>query len=566
MVLSFRFRKYQLLDYSLPTPAPIYYTVNAITGDIVKVYGTLPQNSWVTGGVVYDDIEYSERLEDNTIKKELSGTITVSGDAFRLIKNWLDTVPYRRYDEIEVEVTDVQCKQIIGFFIVEKNDLKFCQDQCSIDISIRYHSRTLDCIRKTDVTSNWQGWFPQDGSIGTSGGGVPFTNSISTSGVTGVLNAEYGVATPYVRTLIKNVCDRCGLTINNEPFDDTPTSPTFGNGTIFTETTSPYYNAAVTTGAEWDINAVFPDPAPAIDRFQLSGNIYQGLEKLMSTLLQPHNGVWYTKGSTFYHHVKNGRSTSVIYDFTTNVDNNRLCDKICYAYTDLNNYRAAIFEYMDGGDQGGCGWQLSNLYNAAVDWNETLSFSNSEEDVLQPEMYNLYAPIFVNARIIMAQCSTASYAGAFYRNAADYGKHYLFIHDPATQNSFSPYAPLIPPPSVPTFNPLGISYDSATNTRPVSLFVVAQQSVFNYDYYFEPKFEKNLYWRFWHRESSLNRNRKGQEHTIKIRECCEDKNKLGIYEGQSSKLMDEIIIDGGEKGIIQSISIKGNCIEIKTLR
>jgi len=186
MVLSFRFRKYQLLDYSLPTPAPIYYTVNAITGDIVKVYGTLPQNSWVTGSVVYDDIEYSERLEDNTIKKELSGTITVSGDAFRLIKNWLDTVPYRRYDEIEVEVTDVQCKQIIGFFIVEKNDLKFCQDQCSIDISIRYHSRTLDCIRKTDVTSNWQGWFPQDGSIGTSGGGVPFTNSISTSGVTGL--------------------------------------------------------------------------------------------------------------------------------------------------------------------------------------------------------------------------------------------------------------------------------------------------------------------------------------------------------------------------------------------
>jgi hypothetical protein len=130
----------------------------------------------------------------------------------------------------------------------------------------------------------------------------------------------------------------------------------------------------------------------------------------------------------------------------------------------------------------------------------------------------------------------------------------------ALGRAFSPYAVGIDPVIEPLFNTAAVPYHIKNGTLPATV----PRLHFNYDYAFEPWYEKNLYWRFWHRESSLLSGKKGTIITQEIRNCCYDKDRLGLFKDALTAIGRRIISTNGQASIIRKVRFSGDCITIES--
>jgi hypothetical protein len=156
----------------------IYYDGLSPTS-LQGVVGTLPvQRQWPTYNNFIDatedcsdlfkmQLQWSEQKDNegssipgsNQVKKGVAGTITIEGESYRLIKKWLIDDISAPFNQVEVKIQDVGCGYYEGYLIKSK-DLSFCESGfCSFDLNIKQKDNALDCIKKTLINDNWQGWF-----------------------------------------------------------------------------------------------------------------------------------------------------------------------------------------------------------------------------------------------------------------------------------------------------------------------------------------------------------------------------------------------------------------------
>lgn len=93
------------------------------------------------------------------IKKGVGGTITIEGDTYQLFKQWLIMDVSGALNSIEIKIEDVSCGTYEGY-IVKSTDLQYCESGlCHFTVTLKQKDEALNCIRRTLISDNWQGWF-----------------------------------------------------------------------------------------------------------------------------------------------------------------------------------------------------------------------------------------------------------------------------------------------------------------------------------------------------------------------------------------------------------------------
>lgn len=99
-------------------------------------------------------------------KKAFSGAITFEGEAYRLIRQWLVDDVSASLNNVEVKLLHVGCGYYEGFKI-SPLDLQWCEgDICTFQITMKQVDEPLNCIKRTLIADNWQGWFQSEPANG----------------------------------------------------------------------------------------------------------------------------------------------------------------------------------------------------------------------------------------------------------------------------------------------------------------------------------------------------------------------------------------------------------------
>lgn len=150
--------------------------------NLVPITGTLPASrQWLNYGNFIDVTEYVSDISElqltwtiqrdeagtlsakNELKKSASGQLTFEGLAYDLIKSWLIDDVSAGLNSVEVMIEDISCGVYRGY-IIASNDLQFCEDGiCQYSVILKQQDEQLACIKRTLVSDNWQGWFPENG-------------------------------------------------------------------------------------------------------------------------------------------------------------------------------------------------------------------------------------------------------------------------------------------------------------------------------------------------------------------------------------------------------------------
>lgn len=94
-------------------------------------------------------------------KKSASGKITFEGETFRLIKQWLFDDVSASLNAVQVKIVHVGCGSYEDYYI-NADDITYCETNpqlCTFDVVLRQKDDVLNCIKKTIISDNWQGWF-----------------------------------------------------------------------------------------------------------------------------------------------------------------------------------------------------------------------------------------------------------------------------------------------------------------------------------------------------------------------------------------------------------------------
>lgn len=100
---------------------------------------------------------------ENQVKKATSGQLTFELYAYELIKKWLIEDVSASLNSIEVMIQDTTCGEFRGY-IFGVNDIDWCEDGlCQYSVTLRQQDELISCLRRTIISDNWQGWFPENG-------------------------------------------------------------------------------------------------------------------------------------------------------------------------------------------------------------------------------------------------------------------------------------------------------------------------------------------------------------------------------------------------------------------
>lgn len=95
-------------------------------------------------------------------KSSISGSLTFERYAYELLKSWLVDDVSARLNAVDVRIEHVGCGTYFNYAI-KPFDLQWCQDDtCVFDVVLKQQDEQLTCIKKTLITDNWQGWFPDN--------------------------------------------------------------------------------------------------------------------------------------------------------------------------------------------------------------------------------------------------------------------------------------------------------------------------------------------------------------------------------------------------------------------
>jgi len=147
------------------TPA----TVNAVAGNV-------PQGSWIDFSDDVDDITklrlaWSEKdpskdsntagANGNPIKRTTSGTIKLTNAAYQFLKAWCVDDVAAPLNAVEVRI-DMNCGSFERYKI-SADQLRWCEGEfiCEFDVTLSQIDPAMQCIQRTVVSDNWQGWFQE---------------------------------------------------------------------------------------------------------------------------------------------------------------------------------------------------------------------------------------------------------------------------------------------------------------------------------------------------------------------------------------------------------------------
>lgn len=430
--------------------------------------------------------DYTDWVDVTSLKRNISvnasndpqrsqiGDIEVFGDAYQVVYNNLINSVNLYSNTIYVRITDTLCSEEVMIFQVETKNLKWCDNnECTLRFSMVEYNPQLDCIRETLLADNWNGLF-QDYPLGgyihprfrycdvmkptaMFGVWVTFLNMLDSIiwsiitplnivlGIFGIPpitftafnkwgGCDRGFPSPYFRTYISNVCDKCGISV-----DETTLPIFYSELDVFN---LPYGNsyyyaclltAPVTKGV--DMNGT----KDYIVSNQPTWTLYDFMSKIKSIW----NGSWYLRNSTLYMHRKDMLS-GLMYgtyglNFNSGTDINHLIGYVCYEWNGEGKIRRLNMNYsLDPSDN--IGNELLKRFNGEyLETNPNPNYKENREET----MLEFGAPSFVldgydtlyDANIINAigtVVSTLDYAGCLKTQGDTLGLAKILIHKEGT--------------------------------------------------------------------------------------------------------------------------------------
>lgn len=183
--LTIQLRKRQLLSI-IPDPAGVYgyniYYAGPNPLSLTQVYGTI-DNPWNDYTEFVDGLDklaltWSAVQSDNgqnevgnfVPKKSASASLVFERDAYNFIQAWLVNDMSAPLNQIEVQITDTANGTYVGYMI-KSTSLSWCEFDalCTYDLNIKQEDQYYQCMQRTMLADNWNGWF-QPEPINKNGG------------------------------------------------------------------------------------------------------------------------------------------------------------------------------------------------------------------------------------------------------------------------------------------------------------------------------------------------------------------------------------------------------------
>lgn len=177
--LTIQLRRRQLVDIY---GNPVKYTgtnptsLSAVAGTIDTTWNDFTD---YVDGLQDVELEWSSSVDDSgfvqfdafTQTKGVSGSLSFERDAYDFLKNYLIDDVSAPLNQVEVQITDTNCGNYIGYVITSKQ-LQWCEynTTCVFNISLKQLDDYTQCFQRTTIADNWQGWFqdePVDLTTGT---------------------------------------------------------------------------------------------------------------------------------------------------------------------------------------------------------------------------------------------------------------------------------------------------------------------------------------------------------------------------------------------------------------
>lgn len=100
----------------------------------------------------------------NDIQKSVTGSLSFEGTAHALIRSWLTEDVSSPLNSVQVKILDTACGEYYEGYTIRPEELQWCDTGlCVYDVVLKQQDELLNCIKRTFIFDNWQGWFPTDG-------------------------------------------------------------------------------------------------------------------------------------------------------------------------------------------------------------------------------------------------------------------------------------------------------------------------------------------------------------------------------------------------------------------
>lgn len=174
--LTLQMRKKQIVDiygnpisFTGPNPLNLSSTIGAISNpwhdytDFVSCDGKPLDESTVFTFTVQQTESGEAGAGQAVPKKTVTNTLTFERDAYDFIKAWLVSDVAAPLNQIEVQLTDISCGNYTGF-VIKSSALQWCEFNalCTYELNLRQQDELTQCIERTMIADNWQGWFQNE--------------------------------------------------------------------------------------------------------------------------------------------------------------------------------------------------------------------------------------------------------------------------------------------------------------------------------------------------------------------------------------------------------------------
>ncbi|RYE25469.1 MAG: hypothetical protein EOP51_04080 [Sphingobacteriales bacterium] len=116
-------------------------------------------------------------------KKSASGSLSLEGEAYELVKKWLIEDVSAPLNAVAVKVYDSGCGIYYDNYQIQAKDVRYCENEiCSFDVTLKQQDEVMSCIKSTLVGDNWQGWFSAQPAGGKKHPRFSYCNEIRPNG------------------------------------------------------------------------------------------------------------------------------------------------------------------------------------------------------------------------------------------------------------------------------------------------------------------------------------------------------------------------------------------------
>lgn len=135
-------------------------------------------------------------------KKSASGTLSIEGDAYQLLKKWLIDDISAPLNSVDIKIVHEGCGEYLGYTI-KSTDLTWCENSiCSFDVTLKQKDEALNCIRSTMIADNYAHRFEDGNGISIKHPRFSYCNEIRPNGMLVVQWFNMAVMTMFLITFM----------------------------------------------------------------------------------------------------------------------------------------------------------------------------------------------------------------------------------------------------------------------------------------------------------------------------------------------------------------------------